>query len=534
MGYRAIVADDERRVRSAIIKQANWETHGITLIGECQDGDDLLETVARERPELVLTDMRMPGLSGAELVRELRVLYPEMQLIVISGYDDFVYMKQAIASRVVDYLLKPVRREVLDEALGQAVRELEARQREREQTLDVRRRLNESLPLLSEDLFHQWMTGTRADEEALLRSLDLPHLPSGAAYAAVVCTMDNLAEIAGRRFDANPHLLLYAIVNIVNELFDGQGKWFRSRQQESELIAVLYRPLDRELLAKLLEELERQLRQLLGIAVRMGVGNWRASPQLVRDSLHEARAALSWLHAGDHQARTAYYDQRQGLTRPGKDQTGGSERRLAAAVDSGSLTVIRQTVEAVYAEAEQSEYLSIASLRKLNSDLLYQLERLVDQMEDQRTFFAELASLRQQVVGELSPPFVQACAIQFLDSISRLDRKQRKERKVIYDIRDYLERDYRRKHSLKELSERFYLSKEYISKMFKEEFGANLFEYLAELKIDHAKQMLMNRDVKLRQIVDELGFNDESHLSKAFKKHTGCSPKAYREQIGSR
>jgi len=529
--YRAVVADDERRVRSAIIKQADWMAHGITQIAECQDGDELLEIVARERPELVLTDMRMPGLSGAELVRELRVQYPEIQLIVISGYDDFVYMKQAIASRVVDYLLKPVRKDALDDALGQAVRELETRQREREQTLDVRRRLNESLPLLSEDLFHQWMTGTRADEEALLRSLDLPKAPMESAYTAVVCVMDNLAEVAGRRFQANPHLLLYAIMNIVNELFGGQGKWFRSRQQDSELIAVLYRPLDREQLANLLAELERQLQQLLGIAVRIGVGECRDSPQLVRDSLHEARAALSSLHAGEQQARTAYYDYRPVAARPGKDQTGGSERRLSAAIDSGSLAFIRQTVEAVYAEAAQSDYLSIASLRKLNGDLLYQLERLVDQMEDQRTFFAELASLRQRVAGELNPPFVQTCALQFLESISRLDRKQRKERKVIYDIRDYLERDYRRKHSLKELSERFYLSKEYISKMFKEEFGANLFEYLAELKIEHAKQMLMNREIKLRQIVDELGFNDESHLSKAFKKHTGCSPKAYREQI---
>ncbi|WP_372630032.1 helix-turn-helix domain-containing protein [Cohnella sp.] len=533
MKYSAIVADDERRVRSAIIKQGDWDMHGILLVGEVQDGDELMEAVGRERPDLVLTDMRMPGLNGAELIRTLRIHYPEAQLIVISGYDDFVYMKQAIASRVVDYLLKPVHREALNEALDQAVRELDARQMEKDRAFLLQRKLNESLPLLGEDAFHQWLTSTRIGEEALLRSLDLPTVPGDPGFTAVACVMDNFAEVAERRFRSNPHLLQYAIVNIANELLCNCGKSFRSRQQNSELIVILYRPLSRNELGELLDKLRGLLHRLLDILVLIGVGDSRSSPRQLRDSLNEARAALSWLHAGEQQERTAFYDLLHLPKRPARHPTDSGERQLAAAMDSGSLAFIRQTIEEVYAEASRSACMSIASIRKLNADLLYQLERLVDQMEDKRTFLAELTSLRLTAAAELNLNFVQACAVQFLESISRLEIKQRTERKIIYDIRDYLEREYMRKHSLKELSDRFYLSKEYISKMFKEEFGTNLFEYLANLKIERAKQMLTGSEAKLRQIVDELGFNDESHFSKTFKKHTGCPPKAYRAQFRS-
>lgn len=533
MRYRAIVADDERRARSAIVKQGDWEAHGIQLIDEAQNGDELLEAVERERPDLVLSDMRMPGLNGAELIRTLRERFPDMQLIVISGYDDFAYMKQAIASRIVDYLLKPVRREALDEALGRAVRELDARRHEKERRLNEQRRLNESLPLLSEDLFHQSVAGSNATEEALLRSLGLPDMPKEAEYTAVICVMDNFAEVAGSRFQSNPYLLLYALVNIVNELLSGLGRCFRSRQQDSELIIIVYRQLERQELGELLDQLSKQLRELLGITVLLGVGDSRANPQAVRDTLNEARAALTWLHAGQQEERTAFYALLQPTAGTVRHQAGGIERRLTAALDSGSLAFIRQTVEEVYDEAAGANGMSRASIRKLNADLLYQLERLVDQMEDQRAYLAELAALRLAIGSELHVPFIRRSVLNFLESVSRLEIKQRKERKVIYDIRDYLEQEYMRKHSLKELSDRFYLSKEYISKMFKEEFGANLFEYLAQLKIERAKLLLAGSEVKLRQIVDELGFNDESHFSKTFKKHTGCSPRSYRDQFRS-
>lgn len=531
MRYQAILADDERRVRNAIVKQGDWEAFGIELVDEVQDGDALLEAVERQRPSLVLTDMRMPGLNGAELIRTLRDKYPSVQLIIISGYDDFAYMKQAISSRVVDYLLKPVRGDALNEALRQAVRELDARSREKEETINVQRKLNESLPLLNEDIFHQWLTGTNSGEEALLRSLNLPCAPDEPGYTAVACIMDNFAEIAERRFRSNPHLLLYAVVNIANELFEGVGKWFRSRQQDRELIAILYRSLPRQTLDELLEKLSSQLLQLIDMIVLIGVGDSRTHPRQVRDSLNEARAALSLLHTGAKQASIAYYDRLDIPSPSARRQTDGSERRLSAAIDSGNLAFVRQTVDEVYEEASRSDYMSIAAIRKLNAELLHQLERLVDQVAEQRPFLAGLASLRLTVANELNLQFVRTSVVQFLDSLPGLEPRQRKEPKVISRIREYLEQEYMRKHSLKELSDRFFLSKEYISKMFKEEFGTNLFDFLASLKIERAKQLLAGTDAKLRQIVDELGFNDESHFSKAFKKHTGCSPKAYRDQF---
>ncbi|WP_159881267.1 response regulator [Paenibacillus puerhi] len=532
--HRAILADDERRTRSAIRKLGDWEALGIEIVREVQDGDELWEAMLAERPDLILTDMRMPGLSGAELIKKLSEAHAPVRIIVVSGYDDFAYMKQAISSRVVDYILKPVHKEALNEALKNAVKEIDARKDTQEASLDVQRRLNESQPLLNESIFYQFLTGSKDSEEEFIRCLDIPGLSAQELrFTAVVLMIENFQEVADRRYKSNPDLLLFAMVNMVDELIAGQGKSFRSRHQDNELLMNFFKPLTQDEFALLLVNISGKLKEFLDVSILSGVGGSYTSPTDVKHSMNEARAALSQLNAKEGQFRISFYDKMKLHVRSPQIQIGSSERQLGAAIDTANIGFIKQTVTQVYMELAQSDYMSITNIRKLNADMLYQLERLVDTVEDKPAFISELTSLRHKILHELNLHFVLDCVLQFIESLTKYALKQRKERKVIYDIRDFLVHNYAKKHSLKELSDMFFLSKEYISKMFKEEFGMNLFEFIAMLKMEKAKQMLSSDDRKLREIVDALGFNDESHFSKAFKKYTGHSPRAYRDQWGA-
>ena len=106
--YTIVVADDEEELRSAIVRRINWEEIGFSVVGEAENGIEALELVDRLEPDLLLTDIRMPFISGIELARQVREVRPATQIAFLSGYDDFTYAQQAIQYNIISYLLKPI------------------------------------------------------------------------------------------------------------------------------------------------------------------------------------------------------------------------------------------------------------------------------------------------------------------------------------------------------------------------------------------------------------------------------------------
>ncbi|MDG0814200.1 response regulator transcription factor [Cohnella rhizosphaerae] len=126
MTYNVLIVDDEPWSREIVKGLADWEGLGLAVAGEAEDGEEGMRRMRELAPHIVVTDMRMPGLSGKELLNELGARFPAAKIVVMSGYDDFAYLKQAIRSKAVDYLLKPLDPAELNAALASCVRELEA------------------------------------------------------------------------------------------------------------------------------------------------------------------------------------------------------------------------------------------------------------------------------------------------------------------------------------------------------------------------------------------------------------------------
>lgn len=123
--YNIVIVDDEPWAREIVKALGDWEKQQMSVIGEAEDGTGALKLIEELKPHIVVTDMRMPGFDGIGLLKELSERFPTLKIIVMSGYDDFVYLKQAIRSRAIEYLLKPIDPDELNAALAQCVLELE-------------------------------------------------------------------------------------------------------------------------------------------------------------------------------------------------------------------------------------------------------------------------------------------------------------------------------------------------------------------------------------------------------------------------
>jgi two-component system, response regulator YesN len=124
--FKIIIVDDEKWTRETIKQFGRWEKYGIEVIGEASDGQEGLRLIEEMSPDIVITDMKMPGMDGIELLQVLTERFPHIKLIVVSGYDDFVYMRQAIYSKVNEYLLKPINVDELNLALEKCTNEIKS------------------------------------------------------------------------------------------------------------------------------------------------------------------------------------------------------------------------------------------------------------------------------------------------------------------------------------------------------------------------------------------------------------------------
>lgn len=122
--YKVIIIDDEPWAREVIKSLGNWEKYKLDIVGEAVDGENGLELIKKTKPNIVITDMRMPAVDGPELLKTIAQQFPEIKIIVMSGYDDFQYMQQAIRSRAIEYLLKPIKEDELNSSLAKCVESL--------------------------------------------------------------------------------------------------------------------------------------------------------------------------------------------------------------------------------------------------------------------------------------------------------------------------------------------------------------------------------------------------------------------------
>lgn len=124
--YRVLIVDDEPWSRMVVKSLGSWDKLNLEVVGEAEDGTQELKMIEALKPHIVITDMRMPGLEGDGLLKALNEKFPSLKIIIMSGYNDFAYMKQAILSRAVDYLLKPINPEELNTSLERCIAEIES------------------------------------------------------------------------------------------------------------------------------------------------------------------------------------------------------------------------------------------------------------------------------------------------------------------------------------------------------------------------------------------------------------------------
>ncbi|MEK5029347.1 response regulator [Paenibacillus sp. FSL M7-1046] len=570
-----VIVDDEPSVVNGLRTYVDWAAQGIQLIGTADDGDTGLTLIRELRPDIVLTDVQMPSMDGITMAAEVRALLPDAKIVFISGHNDAEYLKSALQMHAADYIFKPVSRKELYAVMGKVTAALDADRRERDRVKEMQVKLTQSMPLLREKFLLSVVSDNinMAQVQDKLQFLGLPLL-SADSYIIMVIVIDDVPQVMDSRSERDKQLLSYTVLNIIQELTDKQMRGVTFEKEPGEYVGILLtqsfggQEADRELkpelagraadildavprpgeagenaelsadrspeneLLLLAESIRDNLRKWLKLSVTIGVGDGVGSLSEVPASYKQARAAADqkW-YLGKNRILTMDNIE-SGENLRYRFEPEWSERVITA-LKSGDQSRLQGELSGIFGllelnRGQGSRYAQNVSLHLIlqSSQVLLELNGMTAEWE-KREMEAWKLVMRQETIQDLLR-YTESYLRHVCDFVEA--KRSGKSSEVIERVRRLIGERYADNLTIADIAAGVYLSPTYVRLLYKQETGETVFEYLTKVRIEKAKMLLRDPQNKFYEVCYAVGYTDPSHFSKLFKKMTGSTPSAYREQ----
>ncbi|MGO4181469.1 response regulator [Paenibacillus sp. TAF43_2] len=537
---RALIVDDEFEIREGLRNRFPWETFGIDEVLLADDGDTALMLALDMRPDLIVTDIKMNRMSGLEFLRSLTAVENyKPEAIVVSGYDDFELVKQAIQIGVMDYILKPINLDELTQIVRKTMDHIHRKRMDQHNEQQLINQVRFAIPKMREELLREMIEQDydpyrEARRRHRLQTLNLEWI-ANQHMTLVVVEADDLKAIENRH-TKEKDLILFGIGNVVNQtLEEDYPHPFALCMDSSNRWIVIFscsRPEHAELSRGMAQLCLQRINDFVKVKASAGM---RTTP-CTFENLHEMYAeAINVLE------QKAVYGGNRLFTEQGLFYEGdGSDLSLSEpeeVLDLVKYGTDEEITAAMDRFVEMVQAWRLNQLRDIQQKIFEWLFEVFRRAAAAGVPSKNLGS-NPIAVWELLEQYdtLQSLRVQtelFLLAIAADFRKlSNTPSQIVYEAEKILHRDYAESLTLQSVAMAVHVTPVWLSKLFKKEKRKTFLEYLTEIRIEKAKEMLGDIKYKVYQISFQVGYKDPVHFSKLFKKQVGCTPKEYRRQRG--
>jgi len=532
---RVLVADDEYWIRENLRTVIDWDALGLELAPMATDGEDALAKMEESPADIVITDINMPYLSGVELMEQLRSRWPETAILVLSGYSDFEYVHQALLLGALDYVLKPLNRSKLMEAIARATQHVLALTRRQRERSEEQARLNLAASMVQDREFSQWLHDARHQDK--LQSVEASLFDYEAAfssYRVVLVRLPGFMQHLGEgQLPRSAAEAVYKIKTALSELVRSGNKLVIHDLYHANHF-LLITEMDEDALRSLLPDTLAGLGTLSRVQPRAMISGSYFSFRDLRKAYDEVRRCLSSMKCSDVMeiGFAASAQVQPMIQRISADMVYQLEHAARAQQRDRFERLLEQT--GIYRCRE--ECWTVMELMHSVNGVTWILQHLTEEdcSGEQRAALDNLQELLLSAVESMKLDQLRSLFAQMMDEYfitAQSDGGSDGMRSTVQRVRAYIDEHYDEALSLNMLAEQFYVDDSYLSRMFKQQVGSNLMLYLAQTRIAQAKKLLGQKDMSITDVAQMVGYDDYAYFSRVFKRLEGRSPRAYREEV---
>ena len=513
--YRVLIADDELIIRQGLRYIIDWNSLGFEISDEASNGNEALDKIIRQKPDLVLMDIRMPGLAGTEVVKKARGMGYDGHIIILSGYTDFQYAQVAVEYGVSYYLTKPIDEDDLYEKTGRIATELGQKSKEKS-TMDTYREKANSM------ILYDILTG-EADFDKL-RSIDL--LPKGENFRVVIY------EKYSHRTDRSSYRFadLLKVTNEDNSSYD----YIHIDQNEVLLLKGKFiQKKFRDFLDRYKRDQKPQMNSPLD-SLFITYGREVNSLKDVHVSYEEALRLLQRrFFCAKHQHTIGYRDlppaSENNETRLDEDLLNKYCQTMTDYIQASK----RSRLDEIYHEIEQLLYNSNSDITRIKlflADLFLSVKERINHLyHNEKIVFPSNSEIIDFISTRYYLYEIMAFFSEQFDAVIKNLSKSESDN-VIDDIMNYIDHNYTESIKLETIAPLFGYNSSYLGKIFTKKAGIAFNAYVDKVRIQESKRLLKETDMKVYEVAEKIGYHNVDYFHTKFKKYMHMSPVEYRKK----
>lgn len=541
---KIFLAEDEVVVRETIKRMIPWEELGFELVGEAADGEMALPLLIRQQPDLLITDIKMPFMDGLTLARLAKKEIPGLKVVILSGYDDFNYAKQAIGIGVEDYLLKPITKNALIERLSEIRSRYEHEKTQKEYYEKFQREMQAYEKNSSRDFFEALVGGSMDMMEVYKRAEKLGLDIVAEAYNVLIFTMNCDEDFSGQRDEYSSWEA--ESLELLENFFAGHSSamLFRSNIFSYGVLLKGQRETIEENTRACVDEIRKILSRQDGRREWfLAVGQSVERLSQIQKSYHTASRAFSQRYLYDE--NILYYDEMETMEHPG-GQAETEDNAYLQKVDVNALNpailqkflsnglqeetenFVKDYFYAIGQEPMESLVFRNYVILNVRFSVISFIKGLgcdTNEMEsaDTEEVLAESGKNMESAIAYAKKMISQAIEI-------RDQNSGNKNRSILKTAVDFIDSHYMDEEiSLNTVANVANVSSNHFSALFSQNMGQTFIDYLTTLRMNKAKELLRCTGMRSSEIAGEIGYKDAHYFSYLFKKTQGMTPSDYRK-----
>lgn len=521
MTIRVVLADDEPIIIKGLRKLIDWEELGMEIVGQAYDGRSLMEVIEANKPDIVISDISMPHLSGIDIIKQINQRSLPIKVIFISAFQEFSYAKDAVVYGAVDYLVKPLKKSELEHVLSKTAaligqKDEEERRKDKLQLIERRTRVDE---------IQEWLV--RLTSRSLSTTSEAYQIVQakypGPLYSIGIVEIDRLHDSSDRWPAQETKLVHFALENVLTELVseNGKGQVFYKNNRYTYLVNHTQQEEAKDLAIEMKEKTEAYLK----LKISIGLGNPVKDIALIADSYEQAEQALKMKYFQGLNKVILYkkVDQKQGFeseiyalqSKVIRDLSSNAWAEAVKALETLLETIedaTRGNVELAVSTCFSSTLFMIQEIK--NSGV--QLAESGFDIHDLQKRLSEFQTFLEMRMG----------IIEIMEELhQRIDDKAgNKEKMLLTKIKQYIDEHYAEEITLETVAAIAFMNPYYFSSFFKKHMKENFKQYVTELRMQEAMRLLTHTCMMIYEVAEKVGYNNARHFSDMFKKRYGKLP----------